>query len=571
MNKCEKIVFKIWLTILCVVIACTTVHHINGEVYYDRFSAIFVGFIDIYLNGHISLHYFSNAPLFHSNIQVDSSLPCRVQGVALCESYFPNFVSHFLILHYITGLSPQILVILPLGVFFIPIAYLAIIRAYVPIREIYDYIFHILLGIYFIIYLSATKFYGSFYVAPTSLLLALTIFLCIKKSFDEHARSQYYVIICIIMLSLAHTWHSMLMITLFYIIGLWMILAIMLYLFTKFSTGITCTKLSPKKYTSIIIISMIISLTFSHLWQSGYVGLFLTEASFWDFLSKCLIQLFGGVSFPVPYVFNYKDLFFGKVYFISYLFILFFSSLILLIPIILYLLQLKRDSILMDNIHLAYALSIIFAQAINVVAYYKTDSINFPYIVLFFPIFGLGLFTTNMDYRTNLLNNIIAILLIILIISSLFCVVSLSFTNEAAQTSITKYKDTKTSFEWIYYHADKTEGIIVDFNILGKYLSREAKISKPHINYQDLTPEDYGVVVGDVKPTYLGEKYIVIDHATMSKGLPIHSISSRSLLKPELDRINNCSNQNKLYEDSHISIFRIFPQATHPISNIIIM
>ncbi len=559
----KKRASKILIIFFCIIMSYVMVHHIYDELYFDQFSGIFEGFIEIYLNNYISLDYFSSVPLFYPNVQIDPLLSTRVQGIAMTESYFPNFVIHFLILHYFTGLSPRILVVLPLGILFVPITYLSLIRAYVPIRNKHDYIFHILLGAYFIIYLSTTKFFGSYYVAPPAFLLALIIFLCLKRFFEEdNKRSPYYIIACISILSLAHTWHSMLMIVLIYILSVWMILTL-LYSSAKFFTSLsdiyktTSSEISFFRITSIFLITMILSLTFTHLWQSRYLEIFAKEANILDFLSRLLIQLFGGLPFPEPYAFNYRDLFWGEVHFISYLFILIFSSLILLVPIAVSTFELKHDRVSRPAIPLIYALSIIIAQIINVIGYYKSASINFPYVALFFPLFGVSLFVS-LNKKYYKIKIMFISFLVMIIMLSLISVTSLYLTNEAGETSFTKYNDTESSFEWIYYHAEKDPSIIVDFNILGKYLSREAKISNPSIEYRDLAPNYYAILVGDAKMIagYLKKSYIVIDQATMSKGFPITSLSSRAFLKPELDRINKCSNQNKLYEDSHISIFR---------------
>ena len=47
----------------------------------------------------------------------------------------------------------------------------------------------------------------------------------------------------------------------------------------------------------------------------------------------------------------------------------------------------------------------------------------------------------------------------------------------------------------------------------------------------------------------------MIDHATMMEDLPVHVASTRAMLMPEWNRINMCANQDKLYADSHLSIF----------------
>jgi hypothetical protein len=105
---------------------------------------------------------------------------------------------------------------------------------------------------------------------------------------------------------------------------------------------------------------------------------------------------------------------------------------------------------------------------------------------------------------------------------------------------------------------DRDKTVIADFNILGKYLQREAKVSKPSIDYEYITPDSYSVLVGDnsIIPSYLAKNYAVIDHATMSEGLPIYPGTYVSrLIIPLLEPINNCTSQDKIYEDNYISIF----------------
>lgn len=546
-------VIKIWSIVLCFIISYVMIYHIENEIYLERFPGIFIGFIDAVLNNHISLNYLSSAPLFYFNVSVDPSLPDKIRGVAITESYFPNNIFYFLILVYLLGISPQSIVILPLGVLFIPSAYLALIREYIPIKDNYDYLLHIFVGIYYIIFLSVTKFYGSFYVAPTALMLVLIIFFCIKK-FVENDKTKhiYYLILCISLLSLAHTWHSMLMIVLTYIIALYAtFIFIDIFRFIQYSEQNTLIK--NEKYSLLVVTSIVITLTFTHLWQSNYLDVFLKDASIYEFLLKAFLKLKGGIPFEVPYAYNYKDLWWGQVYFKSYFFILIISSIMLAIAALL--IFLNKSSNFLEHSS-TYVLAILMAQIINAYSYYKSNSINFPIVTLFFPLLATSYIT---KIQTKNIKKLLIISLILMILLSIVCSVSLRFTNEAGETSLTKYENTESSFEWIFYKADKSKEIIVDFNIIGKYISREAKMSNQlSLKYKDLHPEHYEILVGDAL-NYLPETYVVIDQATMSKGLPVHVIAARALLKPELSRINRCSNQNKLYEDGHISIFMLKP------------
>lgn len=559
----ERRLLKILGIILCIIISYVMFQHVNNELYTQRYEGIFVGFIEMYLNKHISLNYFSPAPLFSSGVQIDPLVSTIAKHIMVTESFIPNFVMLFLTLHYITGLSPQLLVVLPLGVLFVPIAYLAVIKAYVPVKDGSNLIFQFLLATYIVIYLMATRWYGSFYGGPPAYLLLLILFLCIKRFYEkDNKSSSYYLIICLSMLSLAHYWHSILMMAVFFIMSLWIVSglfylsAIIAIKFVDIKER-TSAKIIFSRSTLLFIISLILSLTFMHLWSTSYFGEFFRTAGLFDFLSNAATKLFGGNPFPVPYAFSYKDLFWGKIYFNSLLLIYVLATLILIIPVLLNILQAIRKKTIDIKLPLIFTLSILLGQIINAIAYYKSNSLAFPQVALFFPMFGVYLFISTVSNKKEKLRKIIISSLSIMIMLSLMCNISMYLTNEAGTTSVTKYADTKGSFEWLYHNIDRDKSVIADFNVLGKYLQRESKISKPSIEYKYITPDSYSVLVGDneVIPKYLTKNYAVVDHATMAKGLPIHSNTARALLKPELEQINNCSNQDKIYEDSYISTF----------------
>ncbi len=523
-------------------------HHVRKEVYFQRFPGIFTGFIEMYLNERISLDYFDFIPLFSSGVKIDPLLSSMAQNIMVTESYFPNFVIFFLILHYFTGLSPQDLVVLPLGVLFIPIAYYAMIKVYIPINNKSNLIFHFLLGSYVMLYLVTTKMYGSFYVATSAFLLLLIIFLCIKK-FYEKGNRFYYLIICLTTISLAQYWHSALMIEIFFIISLW--------LFTSIFNLFTTENKFFKRSTSLLITPLIISLTFVHLWQSSYIGDFFRTVDLLDFISKTLTQLIGGNPFHVPYAFNYKSLLWGKVYFISTLLIYILSTLILIISLFPYIFPYKNIRKKSEVIFpLIFSLAIILAQIINNFVYYKAASINFFYVPLFFSIFGIHSFVMRSNQIKEKFRKVIVFSLILMCILSSLSILSFHLTDEVGATSFTKYKDTRNSFEWLYHKMNQGKTVFIDFNILGKYLQREAKMSKPSIEYQHLLPDTYGVLIGDNEISKeLSNNYAVLDHATMSKGLPIQSHSTRFPLEQKWIQIDNCLNQFKIYEDNYVSIF----------------
>lgn len=532
-------------------------YNVDNEVDFQRYPNIFISFIELYLNGHLSIDYIPWAPIFTPPMNVDSDLPNMVQRLLAAESYYPHFIVLFSILQQVTNLSPQLLITLPIGILFVPIAYLSLIKVYITSNNTNsDFILKSLLFTYFVFYLGSTKFYGSFYVAPPAFLLIIIIFICIKKIY-ENASPELHFIFLISIYTLTQYWHTALMTALFFIIALFLVSS-GAYLGQKRSVLAISEELNQifKKSQNITLVSLIISLTFIHLWRSKYIEKFLFEASIWDFLSKAILKFQGKVAFPIPYVFNYKESFFGELYFKSVILIYFLAFIIFIIPFILNLhnLRISRKA----SLSLIMATSILLAQLISVFAYYNTGSINFIYVPLFFPLFGVYLFSSLNFKSVNIkrfMRNGLVFSLICLILLSVISYITLGLTNEAGATSITKYENTQNSFEWVYDHIDPNSGIILDFNILGKYLQRESQISKPKINYMDLNTSVYKVLIGDSNSNKLKGSYFSLDHATMLAGLPIHVKQSRALLVPKLEEINNCSSQNKIYIDSHISIF----------------
>jgi hypothetical protein len=148
-------------------------------------------------------------------------------------------------------------------------------------------------------------------------------------------------------------------------------------------------------------------------------------------------------------------------------------------------------------------------------------------------------------------------MLIILIILNATCSVCLLLTNQAGTNSETKYNNVEECFQWLYSDAPRNKDLIVDFNILGLFLQHEAKTNNLSFSYVDLSPATYEVLVGDENnvPSALRGNYVVVDHATMMEGLPIHTTSARAMLIPEWNRIDGCAKQDKLYSDSHLSVF----------------
>lgn len=526
----------------------------------ERFEGIFVGYIEMYLNNHIQLDHFQLIPLFESNIPVDQSLPLRVQNIVESESYYPSLASLFLIIQYISGMSPQLLVILPLGLIFIPLVYISIIGAF-NFSKNGRYISFLTI-ILFIIFLSITRYYGSFYVAPPAMMLFLTIFLCIKKYFEDSLiGKRYSIIIIICILSLCHYWHSPTMLTFYFVVSLFLVIGTFCILSKNIKKyNITFdNNFTFRRSVYLLVATVVVILTFFHLWQSQYLSLFINSPDI-DLLSLFSQKLFGKNPFPVPYAFNYKDLMLGQIYYIAYLLTLILSSVMIAIPLMFFLFRAKAERRLNITTSVIFSLSIILTQIVSTITYIKSNSIGFPLIPLLLPLLSVWLFY-DLDNRYQILKKFhfkffLYSMLITLIVLNAVCAVCLPLTNEAGTNSDTKYNSASNCFNWIYSKTPLNKNIVVDFNILGLFIQHEAKISKMDLSYIDLSPKIYQILVGDHQgSSSLKGNYVVIDQATMTNGLPVHVTTTRAMLIPQWNRINVCPNQDKLYADSHLSVF----------------
>ncbi len=560
MDIFEKRGLKIWGIVFCSVICYVMLHRVLNEVDFQRFSNIFVGFIEVHLNQHLTLDYFNIFPIFNKKVTIDPSFPYRFQRIMGTESYYVLITYLFIITHLITNLSPQLLIVIPLGVLFLPIIWLAVIRAYIPLNNKPNIVFCILLAIYYLLYVVTTKAYGSFYVSPPSSALFLLIFLCIYRFFySKNNKGNYFLIMVICYISLTLYWHTLVMSSLYFVLALFIILG-SLYIYSLMSKTTSQYKQLFGISTSIAAISIVASFTFIHLWQSSYVDKFIAETNLWDFITKAIMKFQGGVPFAVPYSFNYKNLFFGSLYFKSLLIIHFLAMLLLVIPIILNVYYIKTKGCDIE-LPLVFSISIFFAQIIHVISYYQTKSLSFFYVPLYFPLFGIQLFANTVkreDSFYQITKAFITFSIIIMIILSLICVFSIGNIREAGETSVTKYIDTENSFNWIYSHHISNK-VIVDFNILGKYLQRESYKPELKIEYIDLNVYSYSYFLGDNNylPPSFSNSYLIIDHATMEKGLPIHITEGRTLISSNYKKINSCKHQNKIYDDDFIAIYQI--------------
>lgn len=560
-NRIQKIVLIFYCLFSCYIF----VYYASNELYFERYPSVFLAFIQMNLKDYISLNYIPFMSLFTSSIHIPSGFPIKIQHIILAESYFPNTSYLFLMLQRVLNISPEVLLALPLGVIFIPISYLVLIRSCIPSNgDQYRRIFQYLLFIFVLVYIGSQNYYGSFYVAPPSFtLIILSVFL-LKKSFETKARSPIIFSLLICVFSLVNYWHTGFMLYFFFIVSISLVYYF-IYLMTKLFPNLFLSNnfsvLFAKSRYLIVIIS-IIFLAFIHLWQDSYLQFFVSDATLSDFIKRAILKLQGQVAFPIPYVFNYKDLFYGGFYFKSLILVYIISSVIFLIPIILFIINSLHTKKVFIKIPFLFAISILLAQILLIFAYYKTGSISFTYIPLFFPLFGIYLFldlNSNNFVKNNFFwRNIIIVFLILIILLSLSNIVFFSLTNEVGMTSVTKYADTEDSFEWLYHKMNIDNPVIVDFNIIGKYIKRESMISRPRIKYVDLDTNIYSILVGDNTnlSVNLYNNYIIIDEATMQRGLPIQVNSGRGALVPLPVSIDNCHSQNKIYSDHFISVYR---------------
>lgn len=553
----EKIYWSIFFILWTIILAYSYIQ----EPHIETFEGTFVSYIEMYLNGHIQLDCLKFMPLFDSQISVDQSLPLRLQGIVETESYWPCFVSLFLAIHYISGMSPQLLVVLPIGMIFVPLIYVSITRSF-DFSKNSRYI-PLLTTIFFVIFLSTTRYYGSFYVGPPAIMLFLTIFLCSKKYIEGSNCRRHYILISILCtLSLSHYWHTPTMWTLYFVTSLF-IVTCAFYILSKvfkghiiFSNG-GYNMLQRSFY--LLVVTAVVILTFFHLWQSQYLDLFINSPDA-DLISLLTQKLFAKNPFPVPYVYNYKDLIFGQIYYVSYLLILVLSSIMIVIPILFLFFQSRVEQQLHIYPSAVFSISVIVTQVVVTATYFKSNSLGFPLLPLLLPLLSVWLFN-DLDRRYQILNRfnfnfLLHSIIVILILLSVICAVCLPLTNQLGKNSETKYDNIEECFKWVYFNTTRDKDLIADFNIVGLFLQHEAKTDEVNIAYIDLSPTIYLTLVGDEHtPATLKGNYVVIDYATMMKGLPVHVTTARAKLMPEWSRINMCANQDKLYSDSHLSIF----------------
>lgn len=544
--------------------------NVLNEVDFQRYSNIFGAYLNMVQSGHISPEY-KTFPLFDSSFTADPTLSPIAQRISETESFFPNIVIIHLILVYITGISPEMSIIFPFGLVMVPIAYIGLLNSLLN-RKKYPFVF-MLLSIYGILFLFTTKSTSSFYAATPSYILLFASIMCIWKYVIAHD-IRYYLIIIILLISLAHYWHTMLMAVMILLLCIWLVFY-GIKIIRKIKPNILYGDVSLNKSAesnlnsnylrnigTLAIISIVIAITFTHLWQSSYIDEFSQNANITDFIQEAIKKLTGDIAFEVPYQYNYKSTMIGMLYYISYLSILIISLVMALWIIFSSFIKDENNKTLHRKIdaHKSIVLlsALILAQIVNVFLYYRTNSINLFYVPLLFPMVATYAYVSINDKKIKNKKLIVGPLITLIILSSI-CLFSIYSTNQAGETSVTKYADVESSFHWTYSHIDgESQRTYADFNVLGKSLQYESKTNKPSFNYEYMTPRIYAVLVGDeLIPDTIKGQYIIVDHETMNAGLPIQIPDSRAALAPLMTEICYSSNVGKIYQDSHISIYKI--------------
>lgn len=561
---------KLFSLLFIVITLLLFTYNFFNEVNFQRFENIYAAFIDLILYYNIDHDYAPIYPLLDSNVAIDPSLPQNYQSLMLANSYCPSLNALILITHAVTSLPPQIIAIMSFGVIYGPIIYLALIKQFIPRTE--DH-FTLLLWLAGIFYLShATKVFSGFYVAAIGFPMLFILIICLKKYCDNTNPLPYAFFILITVTSLALYWHTLHMMALFIIISLWFyfILASLLprFNFKAFTqSDLTKGKRYLPRHTLIFTAVVVISLTLSHLWQNLYAKNLLSDFQISDTLSKISLKLSGKILYPIPYAFNYKDWFLGSVYFHISLVTLILAAFIFAIALLLYFTISRSKVKPSSNTPLTFCIVILSAQVICVATYYQTGNINPIYVPLFFPLLGMSLISD--IFPKGLPAQIKAILVFILgiiVILGMFNTAITSYTYEMGHTSLTTYDDTKSSFEWVYSSIDMPTTIFMDFNIYGKYLQREIQTSQHYLHADYIRPDLYSLMVGDdlsIISDVFGD-YVIVDHATMQRGLPIYSGTFQTrFLVPKYSEINNCDAQNKIYADNRLSVFTFHSNSTY--------
>jgi len=561
-----KSLFKentIYAKLICIILLITTfytiVHTFIYEVGFSGFASRFLVYIEMYLNSDYSLNinYIPLIPLINSTVFIDPNLPQVSRSILLTESVIPFAIIEYLVLLFLTGLSPQVLMKLAVGSIFTSISYLAMTRVHIGSQTSNShYIYVTLISIYGFLYICGSLYANNLYAASFALTLLFLVFLCFKKILENNQVVFFSFLLYVLIFCLAEYWHTMLFTALFFLATTVFIIYILFILNKLLNNYISLSHIN-KIPLGLLLVCIIISITFNHLWQIGYIATFFGEFEISDYIFNIISKFKGEHVFIMPYKFSYKSWPLGELHFLSILYIYILALLTLIMPLTQHLLNAIKNRRLIVDVSFIFCISILISQLIYSLAYFGSESVNFFYVPLFFPLFGSMLMIRSKKGRS--MEFVFIFLLIILCILSCMSIITQHYTHESGNTPITKFDDTKSSFNWFMEYQSKQLKAIADYNIMHKYLQREAKISNNLTTYTIQNPYIYGAIIGDSAsiPAELKDAYIIVDKATMSRGLPVDMRGSRSfLLIPKWYNISSSDNHIKIYDDAYISIFQ---------------
>lgn len=562
--------YKVYLLLTLIIYIYILLFHCAREIGFQRFEGIFVSYINLILNEHAVWTYDLFPFSAQTSIDIDQSLPQRVQGVVGTQTYWPNLVSLYLILHYVTGITPFQLMLSSMLMIIIPFCYFLVAREYVRNHE-FNRIIILLFTIYLILRLATSS--SPMYVWQPTLIITLIILFALSQVFRAAPKKKVYSFIIIFLLfSLACYWHTA-HFKIFFFIASTLMVGIIGYIYYSILQRSTPEK--AQGFRGIIssnalfyVASIIVTIVFSQQWRSGYISVAYERIDLFELVNLFFKKIQGELAFHVPYAYNYKEYFWGGVYFNSYIIILICSVLLLGIPLIYSFLHKEKEyrhNILIGRI---FCYSVILSQIIFIVLYYNTNSIDLNYVPFFFPLMGLCLYSSikmKPSRLSNIIKKLIILLLIILVISSCIGIASLNASNDAGRASLTTYSDTQNSFEWYYNAHDQNKNTIVDFNILGKYLQREAYKQNLKIRYVDLSPSHVQLLVeGEQDPIpNIDGNYVIIDYYSLKNSVPVHTTSSRSMLLFPEDRLDVIANKQKIYQDNRVVVYLLRSNSGH--------
>lgn len=529
------------------------------ELGFSGFPSKFVAFIEAYLNPLNRLTYEVSAfPLFGTN-PVPSDVHPSLQVLASTEYYFPNIFSLHLILHYITDMSPQMIMLLPIGALFLPICILFFMNTILDTKKVdtsKDNYIYLFVFLYMVLSLISRRNIDVFYTMP-ALFLMIMLMAIVKKVYCNENKPEFSIIYIISIFSLAHYWHSLLFFTVFFIFSIYLVSII----FEKIIQGkLYYFDHIRSNFFNTFVLGLLLSIIFTRLWRSSYLQLVVGDISIFNLIIDTIDKILGRQPFRIDYLYDYTSSLGGQIFHISlllnYLLVVCFISIILFMYVAKYSRNYTKNKYYIANrneiVALIFVFSIIVSEIIQIIAYYKSQSINL-FFHIFYPLFAFNLLQ-NIEHKNK---TFICILLALLVILSGINIISLEITNELGRTPITKFADTKASFDWSINYIYNNNVIFSDFNIMHKYLQLDGRQGTISYNYILLNPELYSILVGDSNnlPEY-HEKYVVIDKATMLANSPIDIRGSRGfLLMPMYEEILDSENQHKIYDERSVSIF----------------